>query len=90
MARSIEPVTWSAWAVVAGAQDWYHDLSGNSGGYPTLLPGGLIRLRTPVLTLPGFGGNALRYLRGRLMAYGASGGGVTMDMARCAIFRVSP
>jgi lysophospholipase L1-like esterase len=74
---------------VASAYANFHDLSGAMGAGSDYAPPTL-RLKTPVLTIPNFGAQAIRYLRAQVIAYGQAGGSLTMDVARAAIRRVSP
>lgn len=67
--------------------DLYHNIGTGADFYPQKLPG-YVRLRTPVMTLPSFGANNIRYLRARLMAYGDAAGTLTMDVHNVAIRRV--
>lgn len=68
--------------------DYWLDLSGGFGAPLDWVPP-TITLRTPIMTLPSFGVNALRYLRATVSAYGIAGGTLTMDVARACIMRVT-
>lgn len=73
---------------IAGATCNHFGLSGEDGVGSDYAPSS-IRLRTPALTIPSFGANALRYLRATVFLYGEASGGATMDVSRAAIRRVS-